>query len=273
MILINGQPESRISVSDRGLQYGDGLFETMACRDGHVEWRELHLQRLRRGCERLGITPDSLPLLEAELDEAARQQAGNCVIKIMLTRGQGGRGYRAPAEISPTRIVCVLPWPDYPQANQQGVKVRLCRHRLGHNPALAGIKHLNRLEQVLARNEWSDATVSEGLMMDISDHLIEGTMSNLFLVRQGALYTAKLHNCGVAGIMRSVLIRLAGEMGMAIHETELRLGDLRDADEAFLSNSLIGIWPIIHVIDQGLNYRHGALTKALQATLETQSTP
>ncbi|MCX4188651.1 aminodeoxychorismate lyase [Methylophaga sp. OBS4] len=271
MILINGQPENRINVSDRGLQYGDGLFETIAYRNGELELIEAHLQRLMLGCQRLNIPFTELDLLKAELVMLCAQTAEDSVIKIMLTRGEGGRGYFAAADIKPTRIVAAYPLPVYPQANQSGITVCICKHRLGINPTLAGIKHMNRLEQVLARSEWQDDTATEGLMLDINDKLIEGTMSNLFLVKQGRLFTPELHNCGIEGVMRARVIKIAQTLNISVYQQTLILNDLQQADEVFLTNSLIGIWPVTKVVDETWQWPHGAVSKQLQNELAKTS--
>jgi len=158
------------------------------------------------------------------------------------------------------------PWPEYPAANaEQGVKIRLCTTRLGDNPVLAGIKHLNRLEQVLARQEWMDDDIHEGLLMDADGNLVEGTMSNLFIVSNGVLMTPDLSCCGVAGIMRTIILEQAEQQGMDTRITKISRQALQEADEAFLSNSLIGIWPVIAMGES--MYRKGSITLQLQKQL------
>ncbi|MTI64836.1 aminodeoxychorismate lyase [Methylophaga sp.] len=269
MILINGQPDNRIPVTDRGLQYGDGLFETLAFRQGKLEYLAAHLQRMAKGCERLNISFSDKDKLEFELATLCAQTAEDSVIKIMLTRGSGGRGYKAPTDAEPLRIISSHPMPDYPQSCQQGITVRLCQHRLGINPGLAGIKHLNRLEQVLARSEWDDDNIREGLMLDVKDRLVEGTMSNLFLVHQGQLITPTLTENGISGIMRAAVIKSAAELAIPVKEKDLTLADLELADEVFLTNSLIGIWPVTELDGSDCYWEHGELTRHLQSELKT----
>jgi len=268
VILINGQPENRIPVSDRGLQYGDGLFETLAFRQGELELLEPHLTRLMLGCERLNLHFTQIDSLKAELVMLCAQTAGDSVIKVMLTRGSGGRGYKAPLDNEAVRIISSHPMPDYPKTNQFGVTVRLCEQRLGLNPALAGIKHLNRLEQVLARSEWEDTAVSEGLMFDINDKLIEGTMSNVFIVKGEQMLTPAITQSGIAGIMRAEVLALAEKLQISCHEITLTLDDVLEADEVFLTNSIIGIWPVVTLMDQNKTWPHGSVTKQLQSALE-----
>lgn len=263
--LVNGEPLDCIASSDRGLLYGDGVFETLAVQNGSCQYWSRHLARLQAGCKRLAI-----PAVDAErlADDARRlvASAAQGVLKIIVTRGSGGRGYRVPEQTVPTRILQLHPWPDFaPSSAATGVLVRLCNSRLGHNPLLAGIKHLNRLEQILARQEWDDPEIMEGLLMDVDGRLIEGTMSNLFVVRGGALLTPDLRSCGVAGIMRSIILDLAGQASVDTRVCVISQADLAQADEVFLTNSLIGIWPVIAVDDD--RYRKGLLTQRLQALL------
>jgi 4-amino-4-deoxychorismate lyase len=276
MMLINGKNTTRISALDRGLAYGDGLFETLALIDGRPRlWRH-HLQRLDYGCRRLGIPVPDAALLEAELQTLCRQHdgggAGRLVGKITVTRGQGARGYR-PRALTPTRIVSVSAWPDYPPERANGIRVRWCRSRLSVNPLLAGIKHLNRLDQVMASREWDDPAIAEGLMCAQDGSVIEGTQSNLFIVRQGTLLTAALDDCGVAGIVRQLICDDVIDHRLPIDVRALSIDDVVSADEVFVCNALIGIWPVIQIIDeeQWADYAAGALTRRVSECLETYS--
>ena len=190
--LIDGREAVAIDVRDRGLHYGDGLFETLAVAQGRpLLWRR-HMQRLAAGCRRLRIPP---PAAETLREEAERLCArlDRAVLKIMVTRGDGGRGYAPPPAAAGTRVLMTYPWPPYPERHRRdGVAVRVCAARLGASPGLVGLKHLNRLEQVMARAEWDDPSIAEGLMLDAAGHVIEGTMSNLFAVIGGRLVTPDL---------------------------------------------------------------------------------
>lgn len=262
-MLINGQPAAHISAQDRGLHYGDGVFETLAVRDGKPLLWQQHMQRLHAGCARLGIPAPAAALLAVEAGQVCAG-AAHAVLKIIVTRGEGVRGYRAVPPLQTTRLVALYPWPDWPEANaQHGVRVRVCDTRLARNPALAGIKHLNRLEQVLARNEWQDTSIAEGLMLDTADHVIEGTMSNLFVVKGGQLLTPEIDSCGVAGIMRGAIVELAARHGITCEITALSLQQLREADEIFLCNSLMAVWPVREL--DGVHYLPGSLTQRVAA--------
>ncbi|MCG6860635.1 MAG: aminodeoxychorismate lyase [Chromatiaceae bacterium] len=269
--LINGVEQDRLPIADRGLQYGDGLFETIGVRDGQpCLWRE-HFDRLSRGADRLGIP---CPRQEQLLGECVRLIRGEsiCVLKLILTRGSGGRGYRAPENPRPTCIVSLHPWPKYPITwGEEGVTVTFCRTPLGENPALAGLKHLNRLEQVLARSEWRNPEIAEGLMQDGRGRIIGGTMSNLFLVRAGRLLTPRLDTCGIAGTARALVLRIAGLFGIEVVERDIARTDVLTADGLFLTNALIGVWPVRRLVGQdvGLTDMPSKLIAAVQRAART----
>ena len=266
MFLIDGREGDSISVRDRGLHYGDGLFETMAVIEGSPRLWERHMQRLCRGAERLGFPgPDVARLRE----EALRLSAGHAraVLKIIITRGGAGRGYRADEMPDITRIVARYDWPACPaDFTTRGIQVRVCRTRLGDNPQLAGLKHLNRLEQVLARSEWRDPGIAEGLMLDQRGRVVSGTQSNLFIVRAGGLETPDLSRCGIRGVMREWIMEQGKAMGMSCSETRLGLEDVMEADEVFVCNSVVGIWPVRGI--ESTDFEIGPITRRLMAAVE-----
>jgi 4-amino-4-deoxychorismate lyase len=240
-VLINGEKVATIPVNDRALAYGDGLFETIRYCNGRLLFEDLHLQRLANGCARLQLDYD-VRALEREIELALHfGQAPDGILKIIISRGSGGRGYRPPRQTA-TRILTLHPLPDHGIPPERGIKAFLCRQRLAVGGQLAGIKHLNRLEQVLAAGEWPDDSFSEGLMLDVDSYLTEGTRSNLFFARKGRLYTPDLSRCGIDGIMRQVLLQRFGHNAETGYYT---LADLHLADEVFVSNSVIGVWPVL----------------------------
>lgn len=242
-LLVNGREDARIDPADRGLQYGDGLFETIAIRSGRARFLDSHFERLAAGARRLGLPLPERATLSAEIAGACPEPEG--VVKIVITRGSGPRGYRPPVSVTPTRIVTGLRWPERPEsAWTEGVRLRWCRTRLGRNAALAGIKHLNRLEQVLARAEWDDEEVAEGLMMDDRDRAIGGTQTNLFAILAGRLATPALDQCGVAGVMRRTFREWAAEQGEPVEEREIAASEIASAGGLILTNALIGAWPV-----------------------------
>lgn len=258
---VDGLPANELSLRDRGLAYGDGLFETLAVKAGRAVLLERHLQRLAEGCSRLGIAVD-LPQVRRELLAYATAM-GEGVLKLILTRGDSLRGYAASPQATPRRILQGSPAAVYPPAHgQQGVRLFPCVTRLAEQPLLAGLKHLNRLEQVIARGEWQDAEHAEGLMLDSFGRVIEGVFSNLFLVRDGVLITADLSRCGVAGVMRAELLAQAQAMGIICHIVDISLEQFCQADEIFLCNSVYGVWPVRAYAD--LSWPVGPLTRKLQ---------
>jgi len=262
MFLLNGERRHCIDVSDRGFQYGDGLFETIEVYSGTPLFFQWHLQRLVKGCERLLIPAPDLVLLERE---AAQLCAGaeRAVLKIIITRGSGGRGYRQPDSIAPTRLLSLHPFPVYPDHFQtDGIVTRFCKQRLADNPSLAGIKHMNRLEQVLARAEWQDDTFQEGLTLDYDGYVIEGTMSNLFFVKNEVLHTPDLSRCGILGIVRKIVIDLANRNNIVVLEQQFDTQCVLAADEIFVTNSVIGLWPIKQLDKQC--FKVGRITRLFQ---------
>lgn len=262
MLLLNGESRHCIEVTDRGFQYGDGLFETIAVVNGTPLFLHQHLQRLALGCQTLLIPCPDFSLLKSEARQLT-SNAAQAVLKLIVTRGSGGRGYRQPPEILPTRLFSLHPHPGYSQQFQDsGIKLRFCRKQLAINPDLARIKHLNRLEQVLARAEWQDDDIQEGLMLDSEQRVVEGTMSNLFWMKQGILHTPLLDQCGIAGIVRELVIELARSAGMVVVEDRASREDVLTADELFVTNSIIGIWPVRQLEDQ--RFGIGNITRRLQ---------
>ena len=241
--LVNGQPGGTVDPLDRGLHYGDGLFETIAIIGGRPRFLDWHLERLAAGARRLGFPEIDLGALTSEI--AAVVDGPRAVVKLILTRGPGPRGYRPPRPVAPTRIVAGFPWPALPaQAAVAGVRLGWCRTRFGRNPALAGLKHLNRLEQVLARAEWDDEAMDEGLMQDDCGQVISATQANLFARIEGCWITPLLDECGVAGIMRRAFLHWSGQQGDPVTERAVPATEIAGASALFLTNAVIGAWPV-----------------------------
>lgn len=243
-MLINGVPGDSISANDRGLLYGDGVFRTMRVHNGLLQNWSRHYQKLLRDCSALNLACPPEQTLFNELGQLIQQQPEG-VAKIIITRGTATRGYAPLAHPAPTRILSIASLPDYPEIlNSNGVRLHVCQLKLAHQPRLAGVKHLNRLENVLAAAEWNDPDIAEGLLFDIHGQLIEATRSNVFLVRGGALFTPDLASCGVAGVQRERVVDWARQQGRPCHIAQLTMQDLLAADEIFLVNSIIGLWPV-----------------------------
>lgn len=270
-MLVNGQPGNQIDAADRGLHYGDGLFETIAVRNGKTQLWSAHMARLAEGCSRLGIAQPDLSQLAVEAAQLCTDIEKG-VLKIIITRGSGGRGYRVPEVTRPTRLLQLHPWPAMAD-DATPFNLRRCHTVLGCNPTLAGIKHLNRLEQVLARNEWNDESIQEGVMTDIHGNVIEGISSNLFAVRHGKLLTPEVKRCGVAGVMRGKVLALAEELGIASEITTIHCDEMAQMDEVFMSNSILGIRPVVSFeqTHYGDNPVSKKLMQALQSALEDEA--
>lgn len=240
-ILVNGQAATQVAVLDRGLAYGDGVFRTIRIDAGRPRWWDEHLGKLDGDCRRLGL---ACPPGEAWKQDLARLELPvSGVLRLTVTRGEGPRGYGLPPSVQTTRIVAV--WPlEHAAMPEDGIAARVCRLRLGHQPALAGVKHLNRLENVLARAEWQDADIREGILLDQAGQVISGVMSNLFLWQDGKLRTSRLERCGVAGVARARLMDRAARAGYQVEESEITLGDVYAADELMFTNSLILLWRV-----------------------------
>ncbi|MFT5574154.1 MAG: 4-amino-4-deoxychorismate lyase [Cryomorphaceae bacterium] len=258
-VLINGQPGDQISVHNRGLLYGQSLFETIAIADGQACLLTEHMQRLQSGAQILGLPIEPSAIIDEINQLAAGQQ--KAVIRVTLTMGAGGRGYLNPAEPESQRIVSLHEYPQYPIENwQKGIKLGLSNIRLGHQPALAGLKHGNRLEQILARSEWPD-DCAEALLLDQSGNVVEATQSNIFIIKNNNLLTPKLELAGVAGVLRGFVLANANKVGVQAELVSLSLSDIEQADAVFLCNSVIGLWPVKQFQDQ--HYSDFALSNKL----------
>lgn len=279
--LVDGEISHSISVADRGLSYGDGLFETLFVRGSAVRFWQAHMDRLDLGCKRLGIDrPEQVVLLrEVQTVIAGRP---DCVVKIVITRGvpeaATARGYAPTGKYPVTRIVSSWALPAGVETNVEGVtnphdssfspaglRLRVCDLRLARQPVLAGIKHLNRLEQVMARSEWDDPAISEGVLLDEEGYVVCGTASNIFVVSGGQLMTPRLDRCGVRGVMRGEILKA---FTARCEQRRITLDMLPEADEVFLCNSVRGIMPVTRIDDW--RYDLGPVTAEVREWLETQ---
>ncbi len=249
--LINGKPGDRISVQDRGLSFGDGVFETIAAKNGKLLCADLHFQRLVQGCGKLKIRCPDISVIAAESAKLCSDGTG--VLKVIVTRGNSVRGYTPDPDAEPNRIISFSPPPRYPEeCYKLGIEAIICRQRLVSFPELAGVKHLNRIDNVLAAMEVAESNVREGLMLDQEDNLVEGTRTNVFLVFGEELHTPDLNQCGIAGVMRHMVIEHARKLGFKVVCRSVKRNELAAADELFVCNSLIGVWPLQSLDKQSL---------------------
>lgn len=264
-MLINGMNVDAISAKDRGLAYGDGHFTTIAVRNGRVlEW-PAHLARLQQANLRLGITDPDWELLAEELDSLVAEQA-ECVAKVVLTRGEGGRGYDGSDCRHPTRILSLAPFPQhYREWQQSGIEMLVCRQRIGDAPMLAGLKTLNRLEQVLLKSELVSRGAVEGVVLNSRDCLVEGVSANLFWRRGKTVFTPDLARGGVDGIMRRKIMMMLKQMSIELRVVEAPLESLRQAEEVWLTNTLMGVVPVNGI--EEFRYPAAVLSRRLQERL------
>jgi 4-amino-4-deoxychorismate lyase len=260
--LVNGEISTFVAATNRGLNYADGLFETLVVHNSSPRWWQAHMDRLGAGCERLGLAMPPQVVLLREVQTVSAGLA-NAVVKIVLTREGQGRGYTPPEDNSCTRIVSSHLYPEgIAQLAREGIRTQICELRLAIQPALGGMKHLNRLEQVLASAEIRDSGAVEGILLDREDHVISAIAANVFFVMENRLLTPRLDRCGVRGVVRS---RILKEFGHRCEQRRILVDMLQEADEVFISNSVRGIVPLTAIND--LEYKIGPVTREVQTWL------
>lgn len=252
---------------DRGLAYGDGVFRTLRLSHSQPCSWTLHYHRLEFDCNALSIVCPSSEVLLDDIQSLSDGTEDSSVIKIIVTRGESVRGYAVPPLAQPTRIVMRTAMPQFPENYyQDGVTLHLCNIRLARQTRLAGIKHLNRLENVLARMEWTDHGIADGLMMDEGGDVIECTSANLFARFGETLVTPDLSASGVIGVTRERVMKLAPSLGYMVEVRHLRLSELMDADEVLICNSLFGVWQVRYLSSHA--WQAGTLAARLRELLK-----
>ena len=260
--LVNGEISEHVHVADRGLNYGDGLFETIAVVKGQPRWWQDHIDRLTSGCERLGLQVPAQAVLLREVQTVSAGQA-RCVVKIVLTRGAGGRGYAPVEGLEPARLVSSHPWPQgMDQLASTGVDARICDLKLSVQPKLGGMKHLNRMEQVLAAKEMEGQQAAEGILEDMEGHLISAISANLFMVCGGQLITPRLDRSGVRGVLRA---RILHTFKNRCELRRISRDMLAEASEVFICSAIRGIVPVLKI--DSFQYPTGPVTREFQAWL------
>ena len=250
-VIINGISQDVVSFNDRGLMYGDGLFETMLYQEDGIRNIALHWNRLIKGCKKLSLPEPDIKLIESEIEQlVSKQTIRPIVVKLVITRGQSERGYKFSGNEVPTRIIALYTQSVFPDnLYRDGIAMHLCKTRLSESSTLAGIKHLNRLDQVLARNERDDSQYQEGLMLDSINMIVEGTMSNIFFVKNGKICTPRIKRCGIEGVMRQHVINQLHINNCDIVESDIPVEQLNEFEEVFITNSLIGVCPVKNIED------------------------
>jgi 4-amino-4-deoxychorismate lyase len=270
---VSTEEQAENLLQDRGLSYGHGLFESMALNSAQVPLLKQHLQRLYQDAPKLGISLDAGSVeacLEPFIAALLADGLETAVIKIIVTAGTGGRGYQSPAPIKP-RIICLsVPKPENIEAQQsEGIRLWRCDYRLPINPALAGVKHLNRLDQVLARNEWQSPEFADGLMFTADNNLIEAVSANIFINTPAGWVTPSLDKAGVNGVMRKLLLeQIFVELGIPVVSRTISAAELNESKEVFICNSIRGLLPVLAIRGSShefsLDLAIGVETKMLQ---------
>ena len=268
--LINGSFNAIISPLDRGFAYGDGVFRTIKMIGGLPQFWPQHYQKLVADCAAINIVCPSAELLMSDLQQLFLADAEKvdlmAVAKIIITRGEGNRGYTPPAITAPMRVVVKSPMPNYPESRLElGVQLTVCDTRLAAQPKLAGVKHLNRLENVLARMEWQSPDIADGIMLDMQDNVIECTSANIFARFGDELITPSLTQCGIAGITRQRIMELAYTLHLKTAVETFNVDQLLAADEVIICSSLYGAWQVNQIADKTL--KKGALAANIRAAL------
>lgn len=259
---INGEPLNALSVHNRGLNYGDGFFETMRVHKGTIPLWALHFQRIKDSIARLFLSCD-LAQLDDELKQFLKTVAPESIIKIILTRGEGGRGYYPDPHLQATRILSEYALQLSPQEYMlQGINVGLCQLKLAQQPLLAGLKHLNRLEQVFLRKELEAMNCPEAFVCDNAGLVIEGVFHNVFFVKNEKVYTPALTSSGIAGVGRQFMLDICAAQNIPVFIGDFKLADFLSAEEVFMVNSVQGIWPVLSYNSQ--HWQKGKMTQQLQ---------
>lgn len=245
---VDGEPTQMLCLPDRGLDFGDGLFETFLLAQGRLFYSEHHLLRLELGLRKLGF-PECLGRVENQLQsvlqELTLRDVPQAVLRLTVTRGSGQRGYAPPTDTRPRIIIVVTPRAQNWRLQSAPANLGVAATRWGSQPQLAGIKHLNRLEQVLAASECAAAGCDEMIMLDQNGHAVSVISGNLFVVKDNKIMTPSLRNCGIRGTRRQRLIEhWAPALGVQVQEETIDLPQLQEADELFYTNSLQGLRPI-----------------------------
>lgn len=261
---LNGNVINCLDAQERAFAYGDGIFSTILVQNGSVKLLDLHWQRIILGCQRLAIALTNIKQWQNDF-VAFITRYPHCTAKIIITRGCGGRGYLPDLQAEPHCYFYAYQASVHPADYQLGIKSEFLQQRLGCSPLLAGMKHLNRLEQVLLRQELAQLAYPEALVCDIQGYVIEGVFSNVFMIKDGVLYTPDLHQAGVAGVMREHVLQLAHALKWTVCIKSLYPAQFLAADEVFFCNSMYGIWPVTQI--QGTILPKNPLTQHLQAHL------
>jgi len=266
VILIDGKKQSKASIFNRNTQFGDGLFETCLVENKKLLFWSNHFERMKLGCDRLKISMIDETLWLSDIKKAfSLMKIDNCIVKLVLSRGESLRGYSYKDNIRPIRITIVS---ELKKNNQdKGFSLEFCNSGYNSNPKLAGIKHCNRLEQVIAR---AGIKVDDGIMLDENENVVSVTQGNIFCIQGNRLITPNLDKCGIEGTRRAVILKIAVDLGFDINIKNLSVEELLRSDEVFISNSIQGVGPVNQIED--FVYSKHKITEIISETLKEKST-
>lgn len=247
------------AVQPRSCLYGDGLFETMVFRAGHLCWWSHHWLRLQTGLKRLGYPVLDEQRVWQSLTPVLTTLTQDSLIRLTVTR-MGQRGYRAETDAEMLIEVQASPLPAQVW-HGQGIKARWCKTTWAQQPLLAGIKHMNRLEQVLARSEWSDSTIAEGLVCDTQGQVISGSMSAILLRFGKTVLAADITQTGIDSVARRVVMEALPQLGYEPMVQALSKKDVMMSDEVLVMNVVQGVGSIAEL--DGVTFSEVSLTETL----------
>lgn len=248
-MIINGQQQQQINIADRAFQYGDGCFTTMAFRNERLEFFDAHINRLKLACKTLYIDFVKWSELESCILGSLKTHA-DCVVKVIITRGIGGRGYSPEGAISPSFIITHHTIPaHYVTWQTNGIKLTISPIELACQPLLAGIKHLNRLEQVLVKQALVNTGYDDAVVCDTQQIIIESSVGNLFWYKNNVWYTSDLSGSGVNGVMRQCVLAVMQQKGKECLVVKHNASVLFSAQEMFVCNSLMMLVPVVSLFD------------------------
>ncbi len=266
VILIDGKKQSKASIFNRNTQFGDGLFETCLVENKKLLFWSNHFERMKLGCDRLKISMIDETLWLSDIKKAfSLMKIDNCIVKLVLSRGESLRGYSYKDNIRPIRITIVS---ELKKNNQdKRFSLEFCNSGYNSNPKLAGIKHCNRLEQVLAS---ASIKVDDGIMLDENENVVSVTQGNIFCIQGNRLITPNLDKCGIEGTRRAVILKIAVDLGFDINIKNLSVAELLRSDEVFISNSIQGVGPVNQIED--FVYSKHKITEIISEALKEKST-
>ncbi len=266
VILIDGKKQSKASIFNRNTQFGDGLFETCLVENKKLLFWSNHFERMKLGCDRLKISMIDETLWLSDIKKAfSLMKIDNCIVKLVLSRGESLRGYSYKDNIRPIRMTIVS---ELKKNNKNKIfSLEFCNSGYNSNPKLAGIKHCNRLEQVIAR---AGIKVDDGIMLDENENVVSVTQGNIFCIQGNRLITPNLDKCGIEGTRRAVIIKIAVDLGFDINIKNLSVAELLRSDEVFISNSIQGVGPVNQIED--FVYSKHKITEIISETLKEKST-